>query len=433
MREIANGIGRRALVTAATATPLVFPAIHARAQATGVALVIGNSKYKWEAPLPNVRRDVPDITRAFRAMGLRTELIQDAGRDAMLRAIEKFGADVRGARFAAFYFAGHGIALKRDTFIVPIDSDLSGQNFMDSVIPVTNVSEAMAGAANRLSVFDACRNNPADGAAQLETERAASQNLQGTAARAAQYPNTLFLYSTAPGHIALDGPAGENSPFAAAFLRQLGAPSVDLRALSTRLRRDLLMATQGRQMSFEVNGYTQPFILKGTGAGGTATAPDASRIVELPNAYSFAEQNGVLLPPGLIAFRAPANSPDARKIGAFKFDLREPTSGEVSRRVIIVLSVDKTALVLMAGTRSDGAFWSFRAANVTANGLDLVPRADAPRFVLEWSDANSGSVRLVLDGTGGGGGGGAQLGRGPSGQRGPASQNYGSRFTRLDG
>ena len=31
-------------------------------------------------------------------------------------------------------------------------------------------------------------------------------------------PNTLMMYSTAPGRIALDGPAGQNSPFAAAVL-----------------------------------------------------------------------------------------------------------------------------------------------------------------------------------------------------------------------
>ena len=55
-----RGIGRRNLI-ATTAGLLAAPAI-VRAEGTnGVALVIGNSKYTWEASLPNVRRDAPDV------------------------------------------------------------------------------------------------------------------------------------------------------------------------------------------------------------------------------------------------------------------------------------------------------------------------------------------------------------------------------------
>ena len=60
-----TAIGRRAAIGGAGAL-LTFPAIRAQAQASGVALVIGNSKYQWEAQLPNVRRDGPDIAARFR-------------------------------------------------------------------------------------------------------------------------------------------------------------------------------------------------------------------------------------------------------------------------------------------------------------------------------------------------------------------------------
>ena len=81
----------------------------------GVALVIGNSKYQWEASLPNVKRDAPDVARAFQALGLKTELLQDLGGEAMRQAIAKFGEASRGARFAAFYFAGHGVTWEKQT------------------------------------------------------------------------------------------------------------------------------------------------------------------------------------------------------------------------------------------------------------------------------------------------------------------------------
>src|SRR5579883_3088160 len=99
--------GRRKVLAAAGAA-LAFPAIHARAATNGVALVIGNSKYHWEASLPNVRRDAPDIAKRFQAMGLQTELQQDLGLTAMKAAMDKFTAGAASADLAAFYFAGHG-------------------------------------------------------------------------------------------------------------------------------------------------------------------------------------------------------------------------------------------------------------------------------------------------------------------------------------
>ena len=95
-------ISRRGLLAGAAA--LAAPSI-ARAQgqaAGGVALVIGNSKYSWEAPLPNVRRDVAAVARRLQAYGLKTELLEDSGRDAMRRGIDAFIASVRGARQITF-------------------------------------------------------------------------------------------------------------------------------------------------------------------------------------------------------------------------------------------------------------------------------------------------------------------------------------------
>src|SRR5690348_12456942 len=107
---------RRLLATAGglLAAPAV---VRAQGQA-GVALVIGNSKYQWEASLPNVKRDAPDVAKRFQALGLRTELAQDLGRDAMRAALDKFLAAANGANFAALYFAGHGASWERISYLV---------------------------------------------------------------------------------------------------------------------------------------------------------------------------------------------------------------------------------------------------------------------------------------------------------------------------
>ncbi len=309
---------------------LAAPAVRAQAQTAGVALVIGNSKYQWEAQLPNVRRDAPDIARSFQSMGLKTELLQDVGREAMSAAIARFGSASAGANLAALYFAGHGASWANDTYLVPIDAD-SSPSTVQSLVPVPSIESAMQGASHRLLVFDNCRNNPADGSRQLAAERTASFNQDKQRAAATDTsPNSLTLFSTAPGRVALDGPPGENSPFAAALLRQFGGPTVDLQTVAPKVRREVLVATEGRQVVWDNNTFSQPFALSGAAKPISRTsAPagwsgDPSRIIELPNAYAFVRKNGLPLPEGIVAYRPAGNSSTSQKTGSFEFVNQTP-------------------------------------------------------------------------------------------------------------
>lgn len=423
-------LGRRGSILGAGSL-LASPAVlRAQGQANGVALVIGNSKYHWEATLPNVKRDAPDVARAFQSYGLKTELVQDAGRAAMNRALENFATAAKGANFAAFYFAGHGASWGRDSYLVPVDADLGNPGTVETLIKTQAAGRAMREAANRLLVFDNCRNNPADGWRQLESERNAvispEQQREGVAAGS---PNTLVLYSTAPGRIARDGPAGENSPFAASFLRRLQPDSIDLQSVPSKLRRDLMIATEGRQILWDGNRFQQPFVLNaprnrqpvvvGGGAGNPA------RIVELTRAYAYAQENGLPLPSGLIAWRQSANSRDARKIGSFQFINRNELGEAPALLIVMSVEEQQTAEIIMSiKGRTDpqtnkmvaGSIWRFVTSRISGDKLEYVPRAGSARWVFDWRDANSGSFSLVNDQQVGGRGFG-----------------YSARFTRLDG
>ena len=400
-----HAMRRRALLAGSGAV-LASPAIRAQAQTAGVALVVGNSKYQWEAPLPNVRRDAPDIAKRLQAYGLRTELVQDAGRDALRRTIDSFVASAKGADFAALYYAGHGASWEKDTYLVPVDTDLSTPSVVQSLIPVPSIANGMNAAANRLLVFDNCRNNPADGWRQKAAQGASVVGSYGQSPDGAPPPpNTLLLYSTAPGRTALDGPAGENSPFAASLLRQLDGP-VDLPALPAKLRRDLLIATQGRQVVWDRNTFAQPFAISGpriaAAAARSGWAGDPSRIVELPNAYAYARQNDLPLAAGLIAHRPAGASPDARKIGAFKFMTNPPQRGPTPQ-LLVVMSVDEgnTAECIMCG-KVLGSYWRFITGKLSGERLEYEPPTGGAHFVFDWRDANGGSVALFPAGGAGG-------------------------------
>ena len=95
-------IGRRALATG-VGSLLAAPAIVRAQGPNGVVLLIGNSKYQFEAQLPNVKRDVHDIAKSFQGLGLKTEVHENLGRDAMLQTLEKFGDTSRGMKLGAVF------------------------------------------------------------------------------------------------------------------------------------------------------------------------------------------------------------------------------------------------------------------------------------------------------------------------------------------
>jgi hypothetical protein len=411
-----RAIGRRAML-AGGGSLLAVPAYHARAQTTGVALVIGNSRYQWEAPLPNVKRDAPDIARRFQAFGLKTELVQDVGRDAMRQALDKFASASNGASLSAFYFAGHGVTTDNGTFIVPLDADLSSPTGVKDLIGVQAAVGRMATAANRLLVFDNCRNNPADGWRQRAVDQSAASRQAEGSARQSDPPNTIVLFSTAPGRVALDGPAGQNSPFAASLLRQLAGGSVDLLALSGKLRRDLLIATEGRQVLWDRNTYQQPFLITGPAAAQAVNrvgwSADPSKIIELNNAYAFAQQNGLTMPPGLLAHRPPAGSRNGQKVGSFKFNNfnQDPS-------ILTVMSVEEqqnAELVVISRDNQRRAKWRFLRGALSDDGIEFVHPDGNMRMSFRWSDAASGRLSIL-----------------PEGVKGNARTVTGS-FARLDG
>jgi hypothetical protein len=388
-------LGRRGML-AATGALLAAPSIVRAQGQNGVALVIGNSKYLWEASLPNVRRDAPDVAKRFQALGLKTEMLENLGRDALLQAIDRFGAASRGAKLAAFYFAGHGVSWDKQSFIVPVDADLSNPSMVTALVRIPSIIASTKEAANRFLVFDSCRNNPADGWRQQETRNQARSDAADSVASAATAPNTLVLLSTAPGGFALDGPAGENSPFASALLSQLDGASVDLQALPGMLRRTLLTGTDCRQMVWDQNSYAAPFTLKGLGKAGPKT--DSSRIIELPNAYAFAAKNKLVLPPGLIALRSIDGSTQARKVGAYEHVSKYAvgaSSSALGPAVLAILAVDRDGMAQVVTAGKDyrtgaGVRWSFRPAPIIRDRLEIQAIDELSLSDWTWRDADSG-------------------------------------------
>lgn len=410
--NVKSNLTRRSLVAGAGLW-LAAPAIVRAAGQNGVALVIGNAKYLWESPLPNVKRDVTDVAKRLQEIGLKTELVQDASRATMRAAVEKFKSAAAGADFALFYYAGHGASWDRNAYIVPVDIDLSTPDAVKNLQNVTEISDAIKDAAHKLLIFDSCRNNPADGWRQRDA--AASSFISATERTASQLRgvNTLVVFSTAPGRIALDGTAGANSPFAAAFIRQTEEDIIDITELPAKIRRDVLLATGGRQIIWDENTYSRSFMIKRLQKGkplSSSALINGHRMVELPKAYAFAEKK-FPLPKGLVGIRSPGADGHDQKIGSFATEVKMRVGNHFNSYwdtplLVLVLSIDEAgaAQTIMAsqlyghladGSSKAGNAWVLFTGKLVGQKVEYSPYGPVVHAELRWKDRDNGTFETL--------------------------------------
>ncbi|MCC8951391.1 caspase family protein [Bradyrhizobium sp. Arg62] len=201
-----------------------------------MALVIGNGAYKSVPALSNPPNDAGDIAAALQRLGFAVTLITNAGFDEMRRGLIAFGRNAAGADMAAVYFAGHGMEINGDNWLIPVDAELKRDT--DAANEAISLQSVMLQVANTASlglvILDACRNNPfaAKMSRSLATRAAAGSGL----GRIEPVGNMLVAYAARDGTIALDGD-GRNSPFAAALLHNIETPGVEVLHVPQRPRR----------------------------------------------------------------------------------------------------------------------------------------------------------------------------------------------------
>src|SRR5690349_13216937 len=128
-----------------------------------VALVVGNGAYQHAAALTNPTRDAMAIAQMLQTAGFDTVMQRnDVGNLDFKRALRDFFAVAKGADIAVVFFAGHGIQIADQNYLVPVDARLAQDyDAMDEAISLDRIIEAIEPAARlRLVVLDGCRDNP---------------------------------------------------------------------------------------------------------------------------------------------------------------------------------------------------------------------------------------------------------------------------------
>ena len=212
-----------------------------QASLKGVALVIGQSKYEHISALPNPANDAREMVKLLSDLGFDARSVSDRDTAKLKRDLERFVEDAEGADVAFIYYSGHGIESGGENWLIPVNADVSSlENAGESLVPISAVmDELKAIVPVTILLLDACRTNPFPegaivkrapsdqgtpiGAGGLTPVRGATA--LGDKAPVATTDNlgTVIGFAAEPGRPALDGPQGENSPYASALLRHLGA------------------------------------------------------------------------------------------------------------------------------------------------------------------------------------------------------------------
>jgi Caspase domain len=218
------------------------------AAATRVALVIGNSTYRHVPVLPNTLNDAADVIDSLARLGFSVQRVQDGGFDAMRRALLEFSRKARDAEMAVVFFAGHGIEVGGENWLIPVDAELKTD--LDTEQEAISLKAVMltVSAASRLGlvVLDACRNNPF--AARMQRSLRTRAVDRGFA-RVEPSGSVLVAFAARDGTTAADG-TGRNSPFTTALLRHLETPGLEINFLFRNVRDDVIAATRRQQEPF---------------------------------------------------------------------------------------------------------------------------------------------------------------------------------------
>ena len=215
-----------------------------------VALVIGNSTYVNVPRLPNPANDAPAVADLLKAVHFDSvQLRLDAGIADLRRAVSDFAYLAADADIAIVYYAGHGMEIDGNNYLVPIDAKLARDfDVDDEALSLDRVLKAIEPARRlHLVILDACRDNPF-----LKTMKRSvgSRSLgRGLAKVEPVVSDTLIAFAARAGSIALDG-GGRNSPFTAALLKHIATPGIDIRLAFGHVRDDVLEATGQKQEPF---------------------------------------------------------------------------------------------------------------------------------------------------------------------------------------
>lgn len=216
-----------------------------------VALVVGNSRYRV-SPLTNPVNDARAMAAVLRRLGFEVHERIDVGYSELHQAIEQFGNRLKPGGVGLFYYAGHGMQVQGNNYLIPVDARINAENevrykAVDAGLVLAKMEQAK-GEVN-IVILDACRDNP--------FSRSFRSGAMGLASMDAP-TGTLVAYATAPGRTAADG-GGQNGLFTSELLRVIQIPGLRVEDVFKQVRKSVREKSGNAQIPWEASSLEGNF------------------------------------------------------------------------------------------------------------------------------------------------------------------------------
>jgi hypothetical protein len=225
-----------------------------------LALVIGNGNYLNGNTLQNPTNDAKAIATALKEVGFTVLLYLNSDAKTMRKAMDEFGEKLKGYTVGLFYYAGHGMQVKGNNYLIPVDATLKVEQDVEyDCLDAGRVLGKMeaAGSITNIVVLDACRDNPF--ARSWGSSRSAGQQ-SGLAFMNAP-SGSIVAYATSPGKTASDG-SGKNGLYTEAFLQYMKVPGLSLLEFFQNVRGAVEKKSNKTQTPWEMTSLKGNFYFK---------------------------------------------------------------------------------------------------------------------------------------------------------------------------
>ena len=207
-----------------------------------LALIIGNGNYPdASVPLNQPINDARALTATLRQSGFDVDVVEDASKDDMQRAVGRLKSRIKPDSVVMLFFGGYAIQAGRESYMIPVDAriwkegDVKREGVsVESVLETIKEKSAKA----KLVVLDASRRNP--------YERRFRSFSHGLAPISAP-DNALILTSATPGKVA-DDSKGANSTLVAELLSNLSRDGAAAETAFNKTRVAITRASDGEQV-----------------------------------------------------------------------------------------------------------------------------------------------------------------------------------------
>ena len=224
-----------------------------------LALVIGNANYD-RGELKNPVNDARLIASTLDSLNFDVILKENlATKRDMTGAIREFGSKRSEYDVAFVYYAGHGIQVDDENFLLPTKEIFEEEfDVMDYGVSVQNIMRYLRAESNEVNILilDACRDNP------FESNWSATRSLKGGGLAKIPPPTgSLIAFSTDSGQTAPDGD-GENSIYTTSLAKNMLKKDISVDQVFRNVRSEVLAETNGNQRPVEATQLTgQAFYL----------------------------------------------------------------------------------------------------------------------------------------------------------------------------